>query len=227
MARRFAQRERDERRLDPRAFERLDLARSAQAVADRHEEEVGEQRAVQRREQRHRHRAADRLRVGHLREHAGQPDQRADHAHRRRGLGGCGPDVGGGDVAFDATLALDAQQAFDLARDRAVDDRGDRDGDVGIGDHRPVERDDAVALGDARLRCDLFEQRIGAERPTRQDAQCRECATDIAERRAQHGGGERAAADDGESDRVEELCEHARLRCKARASLTVLAVQGL
>ena len=106
---------------------------------------------------------------------------------------------------------MEAQQRLDLAGDCSVDDGGDGGGDIGIGDHRLVERDDAVALGDPVLRGDLFEQRIGGEGAARQDAERHHRADDVAERRTEQRGDERAAADDGECDRIEELGDHARI----------------
>ena len=57
-----------------------------QLVGDRQAEQVGDRRAVERREQRDRHVGAELRRIGHVGEHLHHADQRADHAEGRRAV---------------------------------------------------------------------------------------------------------------------------------------------
>jgi len=184
----------------------------AQAVGDRHEEQIGEQRAVQRGEQRNRHRATNRAGIAHRREHLGQADQRADHAHRGRDLGSAGPDVGGGDVALYAGTAAVLDERRNVGRRGSIDDRGDRGGDVGIGNDRAIERHHAVALGDSGERGDLLKQRVRIEPTAGERRDRNERAAEIAERGAEDDRQRGAATDDGERCWVEKLGKRDHVR---------------
>ena len=57
-----------------------------QLVGDRQAEQIGDRRAVERREQRDRHVGTELRRIGHVGEHLHHADQRADHAEGRRAV---------------------------------------------------------------------------------------------------------------------------------------------
>ena len=57
-----------------------------QLVGDRQTEQVGDRRAIERREQRDRHVGAELGGIGHVGEHLHHADQRADHAEGRRAI---------------------------------------------------------------------------------------------------------------------------------------------
>lgn len=130
-------------------------------------------------------------------------------------------------MPLNSGLAGLAQNCLNAVRIGTVDNRGNRCGYIGIGNHRPVERHDAVARRNPAKRGNLINQRISAKPPPRQHRKCRHAAAQIAQLRAQHDGQQRSATDNagcyGIKIRPKRLGKinavHAAPRSKGRANL--------
>ena len=68
------------------AQERFLLLALVELRGERQEDDVRQERAVERRQERDRHTATDLRRIGEVLEHGHQTDERSDHAERRRDL---------------------------------------------------------------------------------------------------------------------------------------------
>ena len=110
-----------------------------QLVGDRQAEQVGDRRAVERRQQRDRHVGTELGRIGHVGEHLHHADQRADHAEGRRAVA---------DRAIDLLALVEmGEEVVAVALEIVADEVGV----VAVGD-------EADALGEERiLDLDLFE----------------------------------------------------------------------
>ncbi|MEY9734308.1 hypothetical protein ABH985_002097 [Bradyrhizobium ottawaense] len=183
---------------DQRAVGLLVQQLAVQLVGDRQTEQVRDQRAVERGEQRGRHERAELGRVCHVGEHLHHADQGADHAEGRSAVADGAINLAALVEVHEEVVAVALEIVADEVEVIAVGDVADALGEEGLvgldlfQTHRALLAGD---LGDAgefvdevvRRQAAHGEGELGAERKAVQE--CRE-------RKADHGGGDRAAEDD-------------------------------
>ena len=184
-----------------------------QLVGDRQAEQVRDQRAVQRRQQCGRHEWTELRRIGHVGKHLHHADQRADHAERWRA-------VADGAVDFPALVEMHQEVvtvAFKVVADEfEIVAIGDISNSLGkerfIGfdlfqADRPLL---ACYFGDPREFVDQIPRRQPAHRESKFRTE-RQTMQNRAERKADHGGGDRSAEDDDDrmfADEHVEIAAH-------------------
>ncbi len=169
-----------------------------QLVGDRQTEQVGDQRAVKRREQRGGHERTELRGIGHVGEHLHHADQRADHAERRRAVADGAVDLAAFVEMHQEVVAVALEIVADEFEIVAVGDVTNSLGEerfIGLDlfqADRPLFTSD---LGDAGEFVDEIARRQPAHREGKFRSQ-RQTVQHHAERKADHGGGNRTAEDD-------------------------------
>ncbi len=169
-----------------------------QLVGDRQAQQVGDDRAIERREQRGRHERAELGGIGHVGEHLHHADQGADHAESRRAVAHRAIDflplveVGEEDVAVALEIIADEIGII------AVGDEADAFGKEGIVDLDLLEPDRPLLAGEVGKAGDLVNQLAlggAAQREGELGAE-RQAVEDRVQREADQGRGKRTAEDD-------------------------------
>jgi len=135
----------DERAALPGDF---GLRQPFEPVGDRSRDQIGEQYAPERRDERGRHRRADQGGIGHVREHAHQPEYGRAHPHRGGGVREVAPEDHIGGVTARACVERfrrPARECFGIA---GFGELADRLAQETAGGRDTVGADDALGLGD-------------------------------------------------------------------------------
>ena len=161
-----------------------------QLVGNRQTENICQERAIKRRQQRSRHERTELGRIGHVGEHLHHSDQGADHAERRRTIA---------DRAVDFLALVEMRQEVVTVAFKIV---ADELGLVAVGD-------EADAFGEERvLDFDLFE----SDRPllARDFGKSGDLVDELALGRAPHGEGKSGPQRQPVKNRIERKADQRR-----------------